>query len=232
MKIANDIYQISGHPYGFNSNMYAVSTAKGIVLIDAGFSERQYEESNLVMKKWELDPEKVIAVFVTHAHFDHIGNAHIYEKRGIPIYIGEKEAETAEKGGESVLEFLFGDTFHVCGNVKRVKDKEAFEFGNVTIEVWDCPGHTKGNVSYLLTNKDTKTMFVGDMLVNAGTTPADELIPELGWDGSPDFDKSDNIKSLDRLRKVKADIVAPGHGSVYYGDSRSLFEIIYKKSMK
>lgn len=230
LKIANNIYQISGHPYGFNSNMYAVDTQEGIIIIDAGFSEHQYEESNLVLKKWGLDPQKVIALFVTHAHFDHIGNAHIYEERGIPVYVGEADADAAENGGESVLEDLFGRKFHVCRNVIRVKGKEVFSFGNVTVEVWNSPGHTKGNVSYLVYDKETRILFVGDMLIIGGTTPTDELIPELGWKGSPDFNKSDNMNSFNKMRNLKVDIVAPGHGSVYFGDSSSLFEIMYQKA--
>lgn len=232
MKIADGIYQISGHPYGFNSNIYAVNTDKGIILIDAGFSKRQYEECSIALKKWGLNSDNVIALFITHAHFDHIGNAYIYEQRGIPVYIGEKDAQTAECGGDTVLEELFEDKFHVCRHVIGVKDKEIFDFGNAVVEVWDAPGHTKGNVSYLIRKGDITIIFVGDMLVNGGTTPKDELLAELGWNGSPDFSKKDNIKSLERMRNLSADIVAPGHGSIYYGDSRSLFETVYRKAFE
>lgn len=232
MKIAEEIYQISGHPYGFNSNMYAVNTDKGIIIIDAGFSKRQYEQSNLVLRKWGLEPERVVALFITHAHFDHIGNAHIYQRLGIPVYIGEGDAEAAQKGGAAVLEALFSEKFHVCSNVRGVGDRDVYEFGNTRVEAFSCPGHTKGNASYLVEIKGTRIMFVGDMLVNGGTTPMDELLPELGWNGSPDFNKQDNIQSLDRLRNLKVDIVAPGHGSIYYGDSSRLFEMLYWKAME
>lgn len=232
LKIANDIYQISGHPYGFNSNMYAVKTHRGIIIIDSGFSEYQYRESNLVLNNWGLNSEEIIALFITHAHFDHVGNAFLYKERGISVYAGENDADVIENCEESVLEFLFQQQFHVCQNVRRVTDREVFDFDNVTLEVWSSPGHTKGNVSYLVSSKDTRIMFVGDMLAISGTTPTDELLPELGWDGSPDYNRNENINSLDKLRNLKVDIVAPGHGSVYYGDSSKLFETLYKMAIK
>ena len=44
MKITEHLYQISGVQYGTNSNIYALRTEEGLVLIDCGYQEEQWEK--------------------------------------------------------------------------------------------------------------------------------------------------------------------------------------------
>lgn len=40
MRLIENVYQTSGVIYGTNSSTYCIDTSKGLVLIDAGFSEK------------------------------------------------------------------------------------------------------------------------------------------------------------------------------------------------
>ena len=86
MRITEHVYQVSGIIYGMNSNVYAIDTESGVILIDAGYADKQYGSMMDVMKQYRLE-SKVTAVFLTHAHLDHAGNAYLFEDKGAEIYI-------------------------------------------------------------------------------------------------------------------------------------------------
>ena len=43
VKITEHLFQISGVQYGTNSNIYAIQTEEGLVLIDCGYQEEQWK---------------------------------------------------------------------------------------------------------------------------------------------------------------------------------------------
>lgn len=223
MKIANHIYQLTGHITGVNSNTYAIDTDDGLVLIDTGYQEYYVETMKKMLALWGLQDKKLSAVFLTHAHFDHAGNAAVFEQQGIPVYASEKDADAVESGGDRVMEAVFGSKFNVCHHVNRVKDLQEFHFGNITLQVIDLPGHTAGSVGYLYDDGTQRVLFTGDMFIIGGTSPNDEIELEIGYTGSVDYDPQANLASFQKLPSLQADIVAGGHRGVYYGDCEKLF---------
>jgi phosphoribosyl 1,2-cyclic phosphodiesterase len=76
---------------GSNGNCYYVGNQYEAVLIDAGISSR---ETDRRMKRLELNPRKLKAVFITHEHSDHIkGLRSIIKKFKLPVYITSKTLE-------------------------------------------------------------------------------------------------------------------------------------------
>lgn len=231
MKIAEDIYQISGLMNGTNSNTFIVQTKEGLVLIDAGYSENQFYAMKKSLEFWGLDINCIKDVFITHSHFDHSGNAHIFKKNGARIYIGEDDRKSVESGDSSTLEQLFGSRFHTCEVDRGLIDGDLMDYNDATIKVIGTPGHTKGSCALLADIRGKKVLFSGDLFVIQSATPADELNIELGWNGDPDFCREKCIKSFEKLRNLDVDIIAPGHSCVYYGDSIELFERLYKQAL-
>ncbi|PYG90275.1 glyoxylase-like metal-dependent hydrolase (beta-lactamase superfamily II) [Ruminiclostridium sufflavum DSM 19573] len=232
MKILNGVYQISGWMNGVNSNTFALETEKGLILIDCGYSEKQYQAMGKSLEFWGLDINSVKDAFITHSHFDHAGNAHIFKKNGARVLIGEDDRNSIECGDACTLEQLFGGSFHTCTADYGLKDGEVFDYGNATIEIVGMPGHTKGSIALMADINNVKILFTGDIFIISGATPADELNLELGWNGDPHFCAKKSIESFYKLRKLKADIIAPGHSSIYYGNSQELFERLYKKAVE
>jgi glyoxylase-like metal-dependent hydrolase (beta-lactamase superfamily II) len=224
LKITDGVYQVSGIMYGTNSNTFVIQTKRGLVLIDAGFSSKQYGIMKRCLEYWGMDINEIRDVYITHSHFDHSGNAHLFKKNGANIFIGEDDRNSIESGDESTLEKLFGSKFHVCRADRGLKDGEAINYDDISITVISIPGHTRGSIALLANVLGEKILFCGDQFTIKSATPADELILELGWNGDPNFCKMDYIESFKKLEKIKADIVAPGHSAVYYGDSVKLFQ--------
>ena len=229
MKIAEQVYQTSGIMFGTNSNTYCLDTLDGLVMIDAGFSEKQYEIMREQRKNDGLMSRALQELFVTHCHFDHAGNGWIFQKEGARVCMGEKDAKSTAEGGDAVLEELFGRKFHCYTPGLTVKDGQTFDYGNAKITVLEHPGHTEGTISLLAEIGGKKILFTGDIFTLNPCTPADELQVEVGWKGSPDYNEEKNLETLRRLRELPpVDMVAPGHGSIWLGDSRELFETLYR----
>ena len=233
MRLTANIYQTSGILYGTNSNTYCVDTAKGLVMIDAGFSENQY---NIIRRKLEEDglgKKKVLDVFLTHAHYDHSGNAWLFKQGGANVYLSEKDREAVISEDERVLSDLFGRKFHGFTPDLPVVDNQVFDYGDTRLTVLSHAGHTEGTISLLVETHGIRALFTGDIFVLNNCTPSDELQAEIGWTGGPDFNQEKNIDTFLKLREMpEVDLVAPGHGSVFFGDSKKLFGILYKLATK
>lgn len=223
MRITEHVYQISGIIYGMNSNVYAIDTDSGVILIDTGYADKQYESMLDVMKEYQLEA-RVKAAFLTHAHLDHAGNAYRFEEKGAKIYIGHRDEDTLCKGGPAALEKQFGTEFHTCRHVTGVKDGDGFDFGNVTLKVIEIPGHTIGAAAYLVEADGKRILFIGDMFMIREVTPQDEMMIEPGWDGGPDFDAEKNVRSFEMLQALNPQIIAPGHRSIYIGNGQEVLK--------
>ena len=68
-----------------------------MVLIDTGLDETDRIQIQETMKTWGLEKRQISDVFLTHAHFDHAGNAFWFEKAGAHVWAGEADADSIEK---------------------------------------------------------------------------------------------------------------------------------------
>jgi phosphoribosyl 1,2-cyclic phosphodiesterase len=76
---------------GSNGNCYYIGNEHDAVLIDAGLSGR---ETDMRMKRLELNSKNLRGVFITHEHSDHIkGLRSLVKKYKIPVYITSKTQE-------------------------------------------------------------------------------------------------------------------------------------------
>jgi phosphoribosyl 1,2-cyclic phosphodiesterase len=70
---------------GSNGNCYYIGNSREAILIDAGISARQ---TIMRMQKRDIDPDSIIAIFISHEHNDHICGARVLSKKlNIPVYI-------------------------------------------------------------------------------------------------------------------------------------------------
>ena len=161
------------------------------VIIDGG------EDFSLIINKAKELNVKIVALLLSHAHFDHAGNAAEFQKAGVPIYIGEKDAEKLKNG--ETLSSDFGRPFNTLSPDFTVKDGDVLNLAGLNIKVIETAGHTDGSVTYAIDN----CLFSGDTL----------FFGSFGRTDFPTGSFSEMKKSLKKLFAMGDGFIAfPGHG--------------------
>jgi len=98
MQILKDIYLVAGAGYGTLGNVFAIKYESGVVLIDCAPKENSSViEDNL--KYWGLSSLPITHVLLTHAHWDHCGNAAYFQQKGAAIVCAKGDDESLARGG-------------------------------------------------------------------------------------------------------------------------------------
>lgn len=164
-------------------------TGKAVV-IDGG------ENYNLLKKTENERGVKIEALLLTHAHFDHSGNAAKLQKDGAKVYIGVRDAHKLFDGG--TLSEDFGRNFENLKADETVKDGDKLNVCGIEIEVIETPGHTDGSVTYKVGNM----LFTGDTL----------FLESVGRTDFPTGSREQLITSVKKLFALSGDYdVFPGH---------------------
>lgn len=104
----------------------------------------------------------IAAVLITHPHLDHILDAHLFVKDGIPI-VAMKEAEQELAKPQTMG--LFPEPEQGFNGVKVnrfVKNGDTFEYAGLNFKVFSVPGHCHGSAAYYV--EAESWCFVGDLL--------------------------------------------------------------------
>src|SRR5699024_401711 len=73
---------------GSSGNCIALTVDETTILIDAGIAKTKIEKALLDVG---IKPMQVKAIFITHAHGDHVKGLPLANKYKIPVYAGDKE---------------------------------------------------------------------------------------------------------------------------------------------
>ena len=169
------------------TNCYIVtdeSTMKCAV-IDPG------SDSNEILNYIEengLHPE---AILITHGHFDHVTAVPaVREETGAPVYIHEKDAYTGGRFDHA--------RFQADENTRYYAEGDKVRVGNLTFEVIETPGHSRGSV----TLKCENVLFTGDTLFR-------DSVGRTDLEGG---DMRELLRSILKLYDLEGDYeVYPGH---------------------
>jgi hydroxyacylglutathione hydrolase len=92
---------------------------------------------------------KLGLVLNTHHHHDHVGgNADLVKAWPVHVYCSEFDVNRVPHAS------------------RGLKDGEAFEFDGISFETLSIPGHTHGQIAFLV--REAKAVFVGDTLFSMG----------------------------------------------------------------
>ena len=230
MKLTDHLLKLTGVEYETNSNCYALLYSGGIVLLDCGYAEKQWAAMEGTLRRWGHSLSEATHVFLTHAHFDHGGNAWRVNELGAKLLTSQSDVALIEQGNPE-SERLFGTPWIPAHVDCVLHDGDRFDFpGGAAVTVLETPGHSAGSLSFLVEVDGVRAISIGDMFWPIPCPPEDRDDVELGFMGSEDFSMDALIASLDRLGHVKAELLLSGHYQVYYGNVDHLTGLALQKA--
>jgi len=168
------------------TNCYILIKNKKAVIIDPGAKAERILQA--------LGDAEVVAILLTHAHFDHIGAINdLLTVKPCPIYLSEDDEALMH---DPQLNYSFPKRFTV--EKETLPYPSTLKLGEFSFEIMDTPGHTDGSVCLLIEDN----LFTGDTLFMQSV-------------GRTDLRTGNPTKMKQSLRKLKAldhDYrVYPGH---------------------
>jgi glyoxylase-like metal-dependent hydrolase (beta-lactamase superfamily II) len=216
-------FQINEHCHQIDTTQWAlpkigvvyVVKSEKTFLVDAGTSQTN-EKILSTLQEFQISPESIDAIVVTHGHYDHgAGVAGLLKKMpNALVFASEKTAEILRKPTE-LLETTkrhYGDAAVLVSDYPPVSDVQVTEEGKrfnlgsgISLEVFTLPGHTPGSIGLL--EPTTKTFFAGDAVCNYNEEFEFYMppsFPEL-------FDYENYLKSLDKMLGIDFEYLCMGH---------------------
>ena len=216
---------------------YLIEHPEGLILIDTGESvhslKREYytflswnfiknvskisikreDEIDYQLKKIGYAPEDVKKVIITHLHQDHIGGLKYFPNA--EIFVSKKDYLSAYKMGASISGYIrkMWPKNFAPKLIEFLKDKylpfnESYFFTEAKdVIIVPTYGHSSGNISVILKDKQKNFLFCGD------STFREELFLKEKVDGvCSDYKKSkDSINKMQEFCKINPTILLPSH---------------------
>ncbi|HEX8122350.1 MAG TPA: MBL fold metallo-hydrolase [Solirubrobacteraceae bacterium] len=215
MRLADGVEQFTNEGL---VHWFLVETDEGPVAVDAGFPT--------AWKDIEHRAGELRAVVLTHGHADHTGFAPMAEKRGVPIYVPERDEKLvrsplpyAKSERLPLLYLHHAGTRRVYWRAVRalgvkgqtVKRPQTYSDGDELpggLRAVFTPGHTEGHMALHLPDRDI--VFAGDAIVTWDIY-TDRTGPRLIARAAT-WNSKVNLESLERIAQTGASTVAVGHG--------------------
>ena len=139
------------------TNCYIIRSGQQALIIDPS------DEPTKIIQVLEQSSVKPLAIFLTHAHFDHIGALQaLVDRYQLPVYLHKAEVKWLQdpllNGSGKYAEL---PDIQVDVQVTEVKEG-TIELGEFTFDVLETPGHSPGSVSYYF--KEQRFVVSGDVL--------------------------------------------------------------------
>ncbi len=179
-----------------NTNNYIVGDDKNVILFDVSADTEE------IIKK--VNGRKVVAIFLTHGHWDHVLNIDEIQKFfNCKIYLNKnalkklKNKEKTFKIDKIINSKLSDDVFSF------VDDGDILDFGFLKVKCIYTHGHTVCSMCYLVANEHS-ILISGDTL----------FCGVVGRTDLPTSSERQMVESLKKLMKFDENLkVYPGHGN-------------------
>lgn len=205
-------------PFVQNCSLLICTATKKAALVDPG------GEADKIAQVLEQQGVTLEKIFLTHGHMDHAGAAaELAERFHVPI-------EGPAKGDKFWLDELeeHGARYGVagarnCAPDRWLEDGDTVSFGQITLDVLFCPGHTPGHVVFY--HAPSRLAIVGDVLFQGS----------VGRTDLPQGDHDTLIRSITRKLWPLGDDITfiSGHGPTStFGQERRTNPFVSDKALQ
>lgn len=178
------------------SNIYLIEKDTNCIVVDPGS-----KKDNLLdyLNSHNLN---VVAILLTHGHFDHIGGVDkLVKKYHCPVYIGFNDEFFLQDPHLNCSRYASNQEMVLNTRPTTVSEGEILNLLGENIQVIETPFHTDGSVCYYL--KDSNVIFTGDTLFKN----------TVGRDDLPTSNPRKRKSSLNKLISLPEETkIYPGHG--------------------
>ena len=189
---------------------YAVVHPEGILLFDTGigFGDAEIELAYRpvvrvlpdLLRARGIEPDSVMALAVSHLHFDHCGQNSAFPGR--PIHVQAAEYDAARERDYTIPAWV---DFPYARYERHDGDFEMF--GGVWLI--PTPGHTPGHQSLLVEAAEGRTAIVGQAVFTRAEWSGSADASVSGLEGA--WNRELSRSSVERLRAFRPDTVLFGH---------------------
>lgn len=226
MRLAAGVHLVGGGDNGFNlsgqldCHVYLVDGGDELALIDAGLGwDNSLDQIVENIRADGFDSNQITKLILTHGHGDHAGGAaEIAERLGCAVLAPHAIASALREGDEAAtsLDIAKAAGFYPpayqlrpCPIDHELHEGDLVAIGNLQLQVYETPGHSRGHASFLLPGADRTFLFGGDLVFWGGRI----LLQNI-----PDCSIAAYAASMHKMERVAFDALLPGHLSVSLRD--------------
>lgn len=230
MQVMHDVYMMLGNVYANIANIFVVKGPEGLILFDTADREEELDLIDENLHYWGLYDLPITHVFISHNHFNHIGNAHRLRARGAKIVAGEADADAMETGDINQINDCApfpARRYTPCPVDVRVKDGAVIHAAGLEVSCIHVPGHTAGSMFYRMELEGKTVLFTGDVL----SVAPDCMGAKMDWEGALDHDRIQGMHSVRRIAQMHADILLPAHFQLGLANADAILEDMLRAAL-
>ncbi len=186
-----------------------VETSDGLVLFDGALPQSVHLIAENI-RSLGLDPLEIAAIFVSHAHYDHVGGvAALQHYTGAAVYTSSEGSKALLAGELQPDDPQYSPDeqsgFPAVANVIAVLDDDEVEIGDLRVRAIYTPGHTPGGTSWTW---ESCALGTCNQVVYADSLTA---VSAQGYRFSAGPAANQLIASADRISLLDCDILLSPH---------------------
>jgi glyoxylase-like metal-dependent hydrolase (beta-lactamase superfamily II) len=210
LQVTSEIFQVGGGnlTQGGDAAIYLLNFEAHAALVDAGCG-KSVDQLLRNVESCGATPSDIEWILITHCHFDHTGGVKaLKDILACKVMAHALDAPFLETGDHRVTAATwYGsriDSFTVDRKLSAAR--EDIQIGKRVVAAVHTPGHSPGSVVYLAVSDGLKVLFGQDV--------HGPLHPSLL------SNRTDYLRSLERMISLDADILCEGHYGVIKGEKQ------------
>ena len=139
------------------------------------------------------------------------------------ICAGDGDAQGIELGDDRTIAYTYSMDFPPCRVDGVLTDGQIVGIGGLEFTCIHVPGHSRGSMAYEVMVDGKRILFTGDFI----QAKENAQVAKLGFSGGEDYDPQAYMKSLDKIRRRRPDIVLGGHHQPCLADGWKILNKAY-----